>query len=104
MARKRSAASDAAEQTFVQRLAQTLLASSPHVDPQVTNAWCRLDQYLSAWPAADEHVYLQDPAVGRAFSIAVDGLPNGPHKKALQVQCAGWPRRFDVPVPHINLA
>jgi hypothetical protein len=40
MARKRSAAGTGAEQSFVQQLAQTLLASSPHVDPQVTNARC----------------------------------------------------------------
>jgi hypothetical protein len=48
---------------------------------------------------------LQDSAVGRAFSIAVDNLPDGPQKKTLQVHRA-WtfvPQRH-VTLPHVKMA
>lgn len=59
MARKRAAAKGCAENGFVEKLATTLLSSNPHINPQ-------------------------DPAVAKAFSLAVSSLPDGPQKTALQ--------------------
>lgn len=87
MARERATSGDTAEQRFIHKLAKSLLAASPGVDPQVTGVLRSSSSFDGAhWrPAADCALNTQDPAVAKAFSTAVASLLDGPQKTTLQV-------------------
>lgn len=89
MARKRAAAGASDEPSFVQQLAQTLLASSPNVDPQVTDPCCSTCCCQCTWPAADE----QHGRAGPCCGPGVQRRRRQPARWAAEEGAAGEPCR-----------